>query len=277
MKNSYRLLSLLIGYTMLYGPLFLVTMFSFNSSRSVKIWTGFSTQWYKALIENQWIRESLFTSLLVGACTATISVALGTFAAVLLSRFLTKTKKYFFSAIITAPIITPDVVTGISLAIFFSYLSNIFGWPRNHGYSSIILAHVAITVSYTTLMIQAKLADVDKTLEEAAMNLGATPFQSFFVITLPLISRSMILAWMLAFVLSIDDIVVSNFVAGPDVTTLSMLIFSSIRTGISPEINALSSVVLAILLSFACSAAWISHKHAQNNHHHSENDTKHQT
>lgn len=251
---------LFCGYLFLYLPLLCVMVYSFNESRFVNTWTKFSLKWYKVLFSDPIILRSTLTSLKIASLSATISVIIGTIAAIVIVRFKRFKGKALFFASMTAPMVMPEVVMGLSLLMLFVGLEKIFGWPAGRGTLTVTIAHITLTVSYVTMIVQARLQDFDRSLEEAALDLGASPLKVFFVITLPLISPGIILGWLLAFALSLDDVVIASFVSGPGATTLPMIVFSSLRFGISPEINALATVLIAVLTVGAAIGALLIHR-----------------
>lgn len=238
---------LFFGYMFIYFPLICIVIYSFNESRFVNSWTGFSLKWYRALFSDPLILRATLTSLKVASLSASVSVVLGTMAAIIISRFTRFTGKSLFVGAVTAPLVMPEVVMGLSLLMFFVGAEKFLGWPNGRGTTTIVIAHITLTLSYVTMLVQARLQDLDRSIEEAALDLGASPLKVFFVITLPMISPAIILGWLLAFVLSLDDVVIASFLAGPGATTLPMLVFSSLRFGISPEINALATILMAVL------------------------------
>lgn len=266
MRFRWSWLVLSIGYLFLYLPLICVVVYSFNESRFVNVWTGFSFIWYKKLLSDHILIRATLTSLKVAAIAASVSVILGTISAIILTRFHKMPGKLFFSGAITAPLVMPEVVIGLSLLMLFIGMNKIIGWPSGHESTTVIIAHITLTLAYVTMMVQARLHDVDKSIEEAALDLGASPLKVFFVITLPLISPAIILGWLLAFALSLDDVVIASFVAGPGSTTLPMIVFSSLRFGISPEINALASILMLVLTIGVLTASIFIYKRNANKH-----------
>jgi putrescine transport system permease protein len=222
-------------------------IYSFNESRYVASWTRFSLKWYKVLVSNPIILRATLTSIKIACLSATISVILGTIAAIIITRFKRFNGKTIFIGAIAAPLVMPEVVMGLSLLMLFVGMEKILGWPVRSGMTTVTIAHITLTLSYVTMLVQARLHDMDKSIEEAALDLGASPPKVFFVITLPMISKTIILGWLLAFALSLDDVVIASFVAGPGATTLPMIVFSSLRFGISPEINALATILMTVL------------------------------
>lgn len=247
MRFRFSKFILFLGYSFLYLPLICIVVYSFNESRFVANWTGFSFKWYKALLSDPIILRATFTSLKVACLSATVSVILGTMAAIVINRFTRFRCKTLFVGAITAPLVMPEVVMGLSMLMLFVGLNKLCGWPDGRGTTTVIIAHITLTLSYVTMIVQARLQDLDRSIEEAALDLGASPTKVFFVITLPMISNAIIVGWLLAFALSLDDVVIASFVAGPGATTLPMIVFSSLRFGISPEINALATILMTVL------------------------------
>jgi putrescine transport system permease protein len=204
-------------------------------------------KWYKALLSDPIILRATITSIKIASLSATISVIIGTIAAIVITRFGRFRWKSMFVGAITAPLVMPEVVMGLSLLMLFVGMEKLFGWPSCRGTLTVTIAHITLTVSYVTMVVQARLQDFDRSIEEAALDLGASPIKVFFVITLPIISPGIVLGWLLAFALSLDDVVIASFVAGPGSTTLPMIVFSSLRFGISPEVNALATILMTVL------------------------------
>ena len=243
-----------IGFLFLYLPILLLVVFSFNESRLSTSWSGFSFKWYVALMNDNSMLKAAWVSLKIAFTSATAAVVLGTLAALVMTRFQVFRGKTLFGALITAPLVMPEVVTGLALLLMFVTLFAPFGVSPK-GMVSIWIAHVTFTMAFVTVIISSRLAELDKSLEEAAMDLGANRLKIFFVITLPIIIPALVSGWLLAFTLSLDDVVISSFVAGPDATTLPMKIFSTVRMGLNPKINALASLIVAVV-SFTAVAAW---------------------
>ncbi len=239
--------ALWFGYAFLYVPIALLVIYSFNESRLVTVWSGFSTKWYGELWSNEALLAAAGLSLQVAAVSATLSVILGTCAGLALTRFGRFRGRTLFGGLITAPLVMPEVITGLSLLLLFVALEQAIGWPDGRGVTTITIAHTTFTMSYVAVVIQSRLAGMDGSLEEAAMDLGARPAKVFFVITLPIIAPALVAGWLLAFTLSLDDVVVASFVSGPGSTTLPMVIFSSVKFGISPQINALATLMILVV------------------------------
>jgi putrescine transport system permease protein len=244
--NGYNISSLLLGYGFLYLPIALLIIFSFNES-STMVWTGFSTHWYSELMENEGLLSAVQTSLQIASITATCSVIIATFAALAMVRIRRFPGRMLFSGLMTAPLVMPEVMMGLSLLMMFVTFERLCGWPSERGIMTVTLAHITLSITYVYLIVFARLKDFDCSLEEAALDLGARPEKVFFVITLPLIAPSLVSGWLLSFALSLDDVVIASFLSGPGATTLPMLIFSNIRIGLSPEMNALAAIIVGIV------------------------------
>jgi len=243
----FRIASLILGFAFLYVPILSLVVYSFNKSRLVTVWGGFSTQWYGRLFENDQILNAAWLSLKVAATTATGATILGTFAGLSLARFGTFKGRALLSSMTTAPLVMPEVITGLSLLLLFVALEQLIGWPAGRGTTTIVISHITLTMAYVTVIVQSRLATLDDSLEEAAMDLGARPAKIFLVITLPIIAPALISGWLLAFTISLDDLVITSFVSGPGSSTLPMVIFSKVRLGVSPDINALATIMVGIV------------------------------
>ena len=246
MKNisTFRLSVLVFGFAFLYIPILSLIFYSFNKSRLVTVWAGFSTMWYGRLFENRQILDAAWLSLKIAAVNATGAVILGTLAGLALARFGKFRGRALLSGMTTAPLVMPEVITGLSLLMLFVVMEGLFGWPAGRGVTTITIAHMTLTLAYVTVIVQSRLSTLDDSLEEAAMDLGARPAKIFFVITLPIIAPALISGWLLSFTISLDDLVIANFVSGPGSSTLPMVIFSKVRMGVSPDINALASIIV---------------------------------
>ncbi|QIZ51441.1 putrescine ABC transporter permease PotI [Dickeya zeae] len=255
-RSPWRTLILVLGYSFLYAPMLMLVIYSFNSSRLVTVWAGWSTQWYSALFEDSAMISAVALSLTIAAASATMAVILGTLAAVVMVRFGNFRGSNGFAFMLTAPLVMPDVITGLSLLLLFVSLAQAIGWPAERGMLTIWLAHVTFCSAYVTVVISARLRELDHSIEEAAMDLGATPLKVFFIITVPMIAPALVSGWLLAFTLSLDDLVIASFVSGPGATTLPMLVFSSVRMGVNPQINALASLILLVVGIIGLIAWW---------------------
>jgi len=253
---------LAFGYAFLYIPLVSVMVYSFNDSRLATVWGGFSTRWYGELLENEQILDAALLSLRIAVIAATLATIFGTMAGMALSRFGRFRGRTLFSGMITAPLVMPEVITGLSLLLLFVSLQQFIGWPTQRGFSTITIAHTTFAMAYVTVIIQSRLSGMDQSLEEAAMDLGGRPFRVVFDITLPLIAPAMIAGWLLAFTLSLDDLVIASFVSGPGGSTLPMVIFSKVKLGVTPDINALATLII-LFVSVGVTFAYLVARRAQ--------------
>ncbi|MSQ69641.1 MAG: ABC transporter permease subunit [Gammaproteobacteria bacterium] len=235
------------GFAFLYVPIVSLIIFSFNESKLVTVWSGFSTRWYGALLQNDQILSAAGLSVRIGLISASLAVVLGTLVAVVLARFGMFRGRALLSGLATAPLVMPEVITGLSLLLLFVALEQAIGWPSGRSALTIIIAHTTFAMAYVAVVVQSRLTGMDPAIEEAAMDLGARPSKVFFVITLPLISPALVSGFLLAFTLSLDDLVLASFVSGPGATTLPMVIYSKVRLGLSPEINALATLMVAVV------------------------------
>jgi putrescine transport system permease protein len=243
----FRIAALIFGFAFLYIPIVSLVVFSFNKSRLVTVWGGFSTKWYGELMRNDQILNAAWLSLKIGALSATLAVVLGTIAGLVLARFGPFKGRTLLSGMTTAPLVMPEVITGLSLLLLFVTMEQLVGWPAGRGMTTIVISHITLTMAYVTVIVQSRLASMDDSLEEAAQDLGARPAKVFFVITLPIILPALLSGWLLAFTLSLDDLVITSFVAGPGSSTLPMVVFSKVRLGVSPDINALATIFVTIV------------------------------
>lgn len=249
-QTWFRRLALFFGFAFLYVPILSMIVYSFNNSRLVTVWDTNDSptlKWYRELLNNDQILSAAWLSIQVAAVTATIAVVLGTLAGLVLARFGPFKGRTLLSGMTTAPLVMPEVITGLSLLLLFVFLEQLIGWPKGRGFATIAIAHITFAMAYVTVVVQSRLASFDDSLEEAALDLGARPAKVFFRITLPLILPAILSGWLLAFTLSWDDLVISQFVAGPGSTTLPMVVFSKVRLGVSPDINALATIMVSIV------------------------------
>lgn len=242
------------GYAFLYLPIASLIFFSFNSSQLVTVWAGFSTRWYAALFDNQQILDAAGLSARIALSSATLAVILGTLTALALNRYGPFRGRALLAGLAAAPLVMPEVITGLSLLLLFVALEQAFGWPAGRGVLTIVIAHTTFSLAYVAVIVQSRLAGLDPALEEAALDLGARPVTVFFRITLPLVLPAVLAGFLLAFTLSLDDLVIASFVSGPGASTLPMVIYSKVRLGLSPEINALATL-LVTGVGLACLAA----------------------
>ncbi|MGH8197624.1 MAG: ABC transporter permease subunit [Steroidobacteraceae bacterium] len=241
---------LVAGFLFLYVPILLMIVYSFNESRLVTVWGGFSTQWYAALFRNQQVLDAAWLSFKIAAMNATGATILGTLAGLALARFGRFRGRPLLTGLATAPLVMPEVITGLSLLLLFVAMEQAFGWPAGRGITTITIAHMTFSMAYVTVVVQSRLATLDESLEEAAMDLGARPAKVFFLITLPIILPAISAGWLLAFTLSWDDLVITSFVTGPGSSTLPIVIFSKVRLGVSPDINALATILVLMVTVF---------------------------
>jgi putrescine transport system permease protein len=255
-ERSLRAGPLVLGLGFLYAPIALLVLYSFNASRLVTVWAGFSTHWYGELWRNEAFRAAAVTSVEVAVSAATLSLLLGTFAGFSLSRFVRFPGRRVFGFALLAPLVVPEVILGLSLLLLFVASESWFGWP-GRGVLTITVSHATFGMCFVAVLVRAQLAGFDRSVEEAALDLGARPWTVLIRITLPGISPALVSGWLLAFTLSLDDLVIASFVAGPSATTLPMAVFSSVRLGVSPEVNALATVFLGIVLVLVALAGWL--------------------
>jgi putrescine transport system permease protein len=255
-RQSRFIVSVLaFGYAFLYVPLLLVIVYSFNNSRIATIWGGFSVRWYGELFRNEQVLDAALLSLRVAITSATAATILGTMAGFALARLGRFRGRTLFSGMITSPMVMPEVITGLSLLLLFVTLQQLTGWPGQRGFGTITIAHTTFAMAYVAVIVRSRLASMDESLEEAAMDLGGHPLRVVFDITLPLIAPAMVAGWLLAFTLSLDDLVIASFVSGPGSNTLPMYIFSKVKLGVSPDINALATLII-LRVTLGVLSAW---------------------
>ena len=243
-RASVGLLSVLFfGIAVLYVPILVLIGYSFNASPLVNVWGGFSTAWYRQLLHNRQLLEAALLSLEVAVAASTGAIILGTLAAISLVRFARFPGRLLLTGMVNAPLVMPEIITGITQLLLFVSMVQLIGWPHR-GLTTIVLSHVTFCTAYVTITVQSRLQSADRSLEEAAQDLGATPARAFAEITLPIIAPAIISSWLLCFTLSLDDLVISSFVAGPGASTLPMVIYSKVKLGVSPDINALASLIV---------------------------------
>lgn len=239
--SRFNITSITLGFAFLYLPIVLLIVFSFNESKLVTVWGGFSTKWYVSLFHNQGLMDAAWVTIRVGLVSATVATVLGTMGALALTRYTRFRGRVLFSGMIFAPLVMPDVITGLSLLLLFVAIG------MDRGLMTVTLAHITFTMCFVAVVVQSRLITFDRSLEEAAMDLGASPVKTFFQITLPVILPAIVSGWMLAFTLSLDDLVIASFASGPGATTLPMKIYSQVRLGVTPEINAACTILIAIV------------------------------
>ena len=255
--SRFNIVSIVLGFAFLYLPIVLLIVYSFNESRLVTVWGGFSVKWYVSMFQNQGLMDAAWVTARVGFISATVATALGTLAALALTRYTRFRGRVLFSGMVFAPLVMPEVITGLSLLLLFVSIG------LDRGFMTVTLAHITFSMCFVAVVVQSRLISFDRSLEEAAMDLGATPVRTFFQVTLPVIMPAIVSGWMLAFTLSLDDLVIASFVSGPGSSTLPMVIFSKVRLGVSPDVNALATIIIgavalgvlvAGLISFRSSA-----------------------
>jgi putrescine transport system permease protein len=244
-----------LGYLFLYAPIAWLVIFSFNDNRLVTVWGGFTTRWYGSLFSDPKLLGAAGRSLEVASIAATIALVLGTLCAVSLVRFRRFRGKSVLAATVAAPLVMPDVITGLAMLLLFSTTRGLFHWPAQNGIPTIIVAHSVVCMAYVTVVVRSRLSELDLSLEEAAMDLGATPVRVFFDITLPIIAPALVSGWLLGFTISLDDVVIAQFVSGPGSTTLPMEVFSKVRLGVSPDVNALATLIIGAVALGVVAAA----------------------
>ena len=246
-RPSPLLISILcVGIAILYLPILVLIGYSFNASALVSVWGGFSTSWYRQLLHNDQILDAAWLSLQIGVVVSTGAVILGTLAAIALVRFSRFRGRLLLTGMVNAPLVMPEIITGITQLLLFISMLHVIGWPHR-GFTTIAIAHIAFCTAYVTITVQSRLATADRSLEEAAMDLGAGPVRAFVDTTLPIIMPALGSSWLLSFTLSLDDLVISSFVSGPGASTLPMVIFSKVKLGVSPDINALASLIICLV------------------------------
>lgn len=255
--STFNKLSIILGFSFLYVPIILLVIYSFNESRLVTVWAGFSTKWYGELMQNEGIVNAAVITIKVALLASTLATILGTMAGFSMARFGSFRGRTLFNGMIYAPLVMPEVITGLSLLLMFVAIS------FNRGMWTITLAHTTFSMCYVAVVIQSRLTSFDRSIEEAAMDLGCTPLKTFFVITLPIIMPAVVSGWLLSFTLSLDDLVIASFTTGPGATTLPMKIYSMVRLGVTPEINAVSTIMVGLVATGVVIASFV-HKRNEN-------------
>jgi len=252
MNSRFRFSTFMLwaGLIFIYAPMLILVIFSFNASRLVTVWGGWSVKWYVGLMHNDQLMSAVFRSLEIATYTAISSVILGTLAAFVLTRVPRFKGRTLFGGLVTAPLVMPEVITGLSLLLLFVAMAQVVGWPQERGVPTIWIAHTTFCAAYVAVVVSARLRELDLSIEEAAMDLGARPWKVFLLITIPMIAPSLAAGGMMSFALSLDDLVLASFVAGPGSTTLPMEVFSQVRLGVKPEINAIASLILLVVSIF---------------------------
>ena len=253
---------LIFGLMFIYLPMLILVIYSFNASKLVTVWGGWSIKWYTGLLDNTQLMGSVVRSLEIACYTAVAAVALGTLAAFVLTRITHFKGRTLFGGLVTAPLVMPEVITGLSLLLLFVAMAQMIGWPQERGIVTIWIAHTTFCAAYVAVVVSARLRELDLSIEEAAMDLGARPWKVFFLITIPMIAPSLAAGGMMSFALSLDDLVLASFVSGPGSTTLPMEVFSAVRLGVKPEINAVASLIL-LAVSLVTFLVWFFSRRAE--------------
>ena len=262
--NRFRFSSFMLvaGLLFIYLPMLILVIYSFNASKLVTVWGGWSLKWYVGLLDNTQLMGSVMRSLEIALYTAIAAVALGTLAAFVLTRISRFKGRTLFGGLVTAPLVMPEVITGLSLLLLFVAMAQMIGWPQERGIVTIWIAHTTFCAAYVAVVVSARLRELDLSIEEAAMDLGAKPWKVFFLITIPMIAPSLAAGAMMSFALSLDDLVLASFVSGPGSTTLPMEVFSAVRLGVKPEINAVASLIL-LAVSLMTFLVWFFSRRAE--------------
>ena len=260
-RSRFLFGALCFGFAFLYIPIILMMIYSFNYSRLVPVWGGFSTRWYTTLFQSEDVWNATALSLKIALLNATFATLLGTLAGIALARIHRFRGRTLFTGMISAPLVMPEVITGLSLLLLFITLQQLTGWPANRGITTITIAHITFSMAFVAIIIQSRLAGTGRDLEEAALDLGAKPFRVLWDITLPQLAPGMVAGWLLSFTLSLDDLVIASFVSGPGATTLPMLIYSRIRLGLRPDINALATIIILTVTIGVLIAGFIMIRH----------------
>ena len=261
-RFRFSSLMLVVGLLFIYLPMLILVIYSFNASKLVTVWGGWSIKWYVGLLDNSQLMGSVVRSLEIACYTAIAAVALGTLAAFVLTRITRFKGRTLFGGLVTAPLVMPEVITGLSLLLLFVAMAQMIGWPQERGIVTIWIAHTTFCAAYVAVVVSARLRELDLSIEEAAMDLGAKPWKVFFLITIPMIAPSLAAGGMMSFALSLDDLVLASFVSGPGSTTLPMEVFSAVRLGVKPEINAVASLIL-LAVSIVTFLVWFFSRRAE--------------
>ncbi|QYK42088.1 MAG: ABC transporter permease subunit [Paracoccaceae bacterium] len=251
---------LCFGFAFFYIPILSMMVYSFNGSRLVTVWGGFSTRWYVSLLSNKQVIAALVLSLQIAVVSATCATILGTMAGFALARFRRFRGRTLFAGLVTAPLVMPEVITGISSLMLFILMAEWIGWPGSRGFTTVTLAHITFSMVFVATVVQARLSQADRAIEEAAMDLGSRPWQVLWDVTLPTAFPAILSGWLLAFTISLDDVVITTFTTGPGSTTLPLLIWSKVKLGVTPDINALATITVVVVGTGVALAGWIMHR-----------------
>ncbi|RWI16744.1 ABC transporter permease subunit [Mesorhizobium sp.] len=249
MRQSHCFLKscLFAGFAFFYIPIFSLIFFSFNKSRLASVWGGFSTEWYWKLFANRQVIDAAILSVEIALTSATVATILGTMAGIALARFRHFRGRTLFAGFVTAPLIMPEVITGIPMLMLFILMEQYVGWPGKRGFTTVTIAHVTFSLTFVTTIVKSRLSSMDVSIEEAALDLGSKPWEVLKDVTLPIIAPAIVSGWLLAFTISLDDVVITNFTTGPGATTLPILIWSKVKLGVTPDINALASLIILVV------------------------------
>ena len=260
-RRSLGLLGIVaFGYAFLYLPILSVMIYSFNDSRLVTLWGGFSLRWYAHLLKDEEVLEAALLSLQIAAVSATVATCLGALVALAMQRLTRLRGRLLLAGMITAPLVMPEIITGLSLLFLFISMAEWIGWPATRGATTITMAHITFSMAYVAVVVRSRLSGMDESLEEAAMDLGGRPLAVFFDITVPMLLPALVSGWLLAITMSLDDLVISRFVSGPGATTLPMMIFAKVRLGVTPDINAIATIIIALVAVGVVTAALLTRR-----------------
>ncbi len=256
-RPVFLITMLCFGFAFFYIPILSMIVYSFNGSRLATVWGGFSTRWYVSLWDNRQVWAAMVLSIKIALVSATGATILGTMAGIALARFRKFRGRTLFSAMVTAPLVMPEVITGIATLMLFILMAQWVGWPAQRGFTTVTLAHITFSMVFVTTVVQSRLSSADRAIEEAAMDLGSRPWQVLRDVTLPVISPAILSGWLLAFTISLDDVVITSFTTGPGATTLPLLIWSKVKLGVTPDINALATLIVVVVGIGVALAGWI--------------------
>lgn len=256
-RSTFLITMLCFGFAFFYVPIISMMVYSFNASRLATVWGGFSTRWYVSLFSNQQIGSAFLLSLEIALISATMATILGTMAGIALARFNKFRGRTLFSGMVTAPLIMPEVITGVSSLLFFVMLAEWIGWPGKRGFTTVTLAHITFCMVFVTTIVQSRMTSFDRSIEEAAMDLGSKPWQVMRDVTLPVIFPAILSGWLLSLTISLDDVVITTFTTGPGATTLPLLIWSKVKLGVTPDVNALATITVIVVGTGVAIAGWL--------------------
>jgi len=265
-RPVFLITMLCFGFAFFYIPILSMIIYSFNGSRLATVWSGFSTRWYVALWSNRQVWDALVLSLKIAFVSATGATILGTMAGIALARFRRFRGRTLLSGMVTAPLVMPEVITGIATLMLFILMAQWLGWPTQRGFATVTLAHITFSMVFVTTVVQSRLGSADRAIEEAAMDLGSRPWQVLWDVTLPVIRPAILSGWLLAFTISLDDVVITSFTTGPGGTTLPLLIWSKVKLGVTPDVNALATLIVVTVGIGVALAGWVLHRAEKRRH-----------